>query len=206
VDYTESLALRGLAHDLNNIFETLAEASELLDGDERWKALAAVIGRSVDRGRRVTASLHASGASHVDLAAVVAHAMDSSTDFVQAARLAPLRFVVLIEPGLTVYGIAGAWERVFANLFTNAARENPAGGVITVEGRRVADGVEIAVRDDGAGIPEDLLDRIFEAGVSSRESGTGLGLHIVRSIVEGFGGTVRALNRNGAVFEILARE
>ena len=56
----------------------------------------------------------------------------------------------------------------------------------------VATAVEIRVRDDSAGIPEDLMGRIFEPQFSTRSTGTGLGLAIVRKLVESWDGTVTA--------------
>ncbi len=47
------LTLPGLVHDLNNIFETISDAAELLASDERWRELAGTLLRSVDRGRRI---------------------------------------------------------------------------------------------------------------------------------------------------------
>ncbi|MGB7860570.1 MAG: ATP-binding protein [Acidimicrobiia bacterium] len=92
-------------------------------------------------------------------------------------------------------------HQVISNLVSNALRKMPDGGrlSLTVDGRR------ITVEDTGPGIADAEIDSIFnrfERGSDS--SGSGLGLSIVRDLVEAHGGTIRASNRvgGGAVFEI----
>lgn len=80
---------------------------------------------------------------------------------------------------------------VVGNLLGNAIRHTPAGGSITVAGRRSGDEVVLSVADTGEGIPTDLLPRVFDRfakGTGSR--GSGLGLAIVRDVVEAHGGRV----------------
>jgi len=65
-------------------------------------------------------------------------------------------------------------------------------------GRGPGDWVRLSVQDNGEGIPEELQGRIFDAFFSTKERGTGLGLAMVRQIVEGFGGHVEVSSRPGA--------
>ena len=67
-----------------------------------------------------------------------------------------------------------------------------------------ARGGELVIRDDGRGIPEDLLPRIFQPHVSTKTILSGLGLYVVQSIVEQHGGKVTAINLpgGGAEFRI----
>ena len=101
-------------------------------------------------------------------------------------------------------------EQVLFNLLDNAAKYSPAGGRIEVVARQNGERVEIAVRDEGPGIAEGDLDRIFEkfyradAG-DRRRAGTGLGLAIARGFVEAMGGTLAVRNRadrSGAEFTV----
>jgi len=99
-------------------------------------------------------------------------------------------------------------ERVFCNLLENAAKYTPTGSVITISAQRVGKDVEICVEDNGPGLPagkEEALFAKFARGRSeSTISGVGLGLSIVRAIVEAHDGTVRAekSNAGGARFVI----
>jgi signal transduction histidine kinase len=86
--------------------------------------------------------------------------------------------------------------RVLSNLVGNALRHTPPGGTVQVDVRRVADGVQVAVRDSGEGIDARDLPHIFERfyrGEKSRSratGGAGLGLAIAKGLVEAHGGWI----------------
>jgi two-component system sensor histidine kinase KdpD len=91
---------------------------------------------------------------------------------------------------------------VFVNLLANASKFAPTGSRITVAGETRAATVALWVEDEGPGLPPDSGDRLFERfmrspGEEPRESGMGLGLFIVKSIVERHGGRVEARDREG---------
>ena len=124
----------------------------------------------------------------------------------QLKRGIKLEFTRNIEEGVRMRGNATAWERVFMNLFLNAAQAMEEDGVVEIAAARTARGVEIVVSDDGPGISAKILPRVFEPGFSTRAKRSGLGLHIVKSIVAEHGGIVEASNRpnrQGAQFSIL---
>jgi signal transduction histidine kinase len=98
----------------------------------------------------------------------------------------------------------GQLERALRNLVENALRFTPGGGSVTVSAEEIGTGwVEMSVRDTGAGIPPQDLNRVFERfyrSDKSRERGggnSGLGLAIVREIVEGHGGRVQVESEVG---------
>jgi two-component system sensor histidine kinase KdpD len=99
-------------------------------------------------------------------------------------------------------------ERVFCNLIENAAKYTPEGSRIEISARRDGDHVEIIVADNGPGLPTGKEEALFEKFARGHEesavSGVGLGLAIVRAIVEVHSGSVRAENRpeGGARFVI----
>jgi signal transduction histidine kinase len=103
-------------------------------------------------------------------------------------------------------GDADRLEQVLQNLTANALRHTPDGGLISLSASPGAGGVRITVRDTGAGIAAQHLphvfDRFFKVDAARAIGGSGLGLSIVKAIVEGHGGTVAARNDGGAVFEI----
>jgi signal transduction histidine kinase len=84
--------------------------------------------------------------------------------------------------------------RVLQNLLQNAIRHTPADGTIRIEARSLPTSVEVVVADEGDGIPEDALDKVFEpfwrADVARSTPGSGLGLAIAKRIVESLGGRI----------------
>jgi signal transduction histidine kinase len=98
------------------------------------------------------------------------------------------------------------------NLLVNAAKYANEGGVVRVRAERAAPSdVSIFVEDDGPGVRNSELDRIFSPffrgsdASNSRTPGLGLGLHLVKRIAEAHGGNVRAANREGRGFEVEMR-
>jgi len=89
--------------------------------------------------------------------------------------------------------------QVFSNLILNAYQAMGGGGRLTLETRRAADGVEVAVSDSGPGIPDELLPHVFEPFFTTKAEpqGSGLGLAISRLIMEELGGSIEARSRPG---------
>jgi two-component system phosphate regulon sensor histidine kinase PhoR len=113
----------------------------------------------------------------------------------------------------TVHGDPSALHDVFRNLLENAVNYSPENGIVVMGSRREGDRMLLSVADQGRGIPEADLGRVFERfyrvdkarSRSERDpGGTGLGLAIVRHVVELHGGRVRAANSRdrGAVFTV----
>jgi K+-sensing histidine kinase KdpD len=204
------LRLAGLVHDLNNVFQTLVDVADLLShecSDPQSAKLAAAILRSVERGKGITIDLQGGKtpaesvvARGTALEKIVSNAIAFIEDSQIAGRGPQFHFSCHLEPDLLLgraQSGSWAWERVFINLFVNSVRAMPKGGTVTVEAHATPCGsLEILVRDEGCGIAPELHDRLFEAHVSGNAS-TGLGLHIVKTIVESDGGTVSATNREG---------
>jgi signal transduction histidine kinase len=203
---TTDLSLDGLVHDLSNVFETIASNSDLLAKDPKYAKMAATLQRSATQGVRILTSYFEQSLALLDLDAILDRATDFARDFVRLKRGMQVEFTRNIEEGLRLRGNATAWERVFMNLFLNAAQAIEGDAEVTIAAARTGRGVEIVVCDNGPGISPKILPRVFEPGVSTRAKRSGLGLHIVKTIVEAHGGTVEAANcpnGQGAQFSIL---
>lgn len=104
---------------------------------------------------------------------------------------------VAAEP-LWVDGDAARLQQVHVNLLNNAAKYTPRGGHVHIEARAIDGQAVVKVRDDGVGIPADLLETVFDLFVQSTrtlersEGGLGVGLTLVRGLVTKHGGTVSA--------------
>ena len=106
------------------------------------------------------------------------------------------RIVTRAEIGLDIAADHDQILRVLTNLLSNALKYSPGESAVAVSARAAADGVEIAVEDEGPGIPSEQIDRLFRPfsrlGLHERQTsgGTGLGLAISRAIVEQHGGRI----------------
>ena len=192
------LTLEGLAHDLNNVFQTIGESLELLRGDLKWNKLAGTLQRSADHGQRLVQSMLDKKRSSADAATVIESAVQFASDYLECVHGPTLEISREVETDLRLPGDPAGWERVLVNLFVNAA-EAGAKNVEVCASRH-----EIVVRDDGPGISSELLPHIFQPHVSTKSIMSGLGLYVVQSVVEKHGGAVTATNlpAGGAQFGI----
>lgn len=142
----------------------------------------------------------------LDLTTVVEQAVDTSRHLLierqQTLTLNPA------EDPISVKGDTVRLTQVIANLLNNASRYTPEGGSITVTTSLEAGQAVIRVRDTGQGIPDDMLDSIFDTFVQFRAKGggLGLGLTLVKRLVELHGGvvSVRSFGANlGSEFAVL---
>jgi signal transduction histidine kinase len=104
-------------------------------------------------------------------------------------------------PAIRIDGDRERLHQVFANLLDNAARHSPPGGTVTVRAERHGTTVQLAVADEGQGIPPADRDRVFERftrGERATDGGTGLGLAIARWVVQLHQGTIAVVDPAGA--------
>jgi len=122
---------------------------------------------------------------------IVARAVDLYRDVADAKGVT---VTAIASPEIIVSADRTRLEQVAANLIDNAVKYTPAGGRVDVEARREGDAAVLEVRDTGPGIPANelprIFDRLFRGDTSRTERGLGLGLSLVKAIVEAHGGTV----------------
>lgn len=163
----------------------------------------------LDVSRIVTGKLRIN-TQPIDLLLVIHAAIDAIRPAAEAKEI-ELR-THFEAPGVIVKADIERLQQVFWNLLANAVKFTPAGGVVDVYLRQQDSLAEVRIEDSGPGVPPDFLPRIFERfsqadGSSTRKhGGLGLGLAIVRHLVELHGGTVSAANRDengGAILTVL---
>jgi signal transduction histidine kinase len=88
-------------------------------------------------------------------------------------------------------------KQAILNLMKNSISAMPGGGTLTLRSKRTNDHVEITVEDTGEGIPEDLVDKIFEPYFTTKDFGSGLGLTVVYKIVKEHLGDITVDTREG---------
>ena len=133
----------------------------------------------------------------MDLAAIAQAAVDAVRPLA-AAKNIQLQFSPDPSSTEVVSGDAGRLEQVVVNLLSNAIKFTPEKGRVDVSIKRAGPNLELAVEDTGEGISPDFLPHVFDrfrqadGATSRRHGGLGLGLAIVRQLVELHGGTVSA--------------
>ncbi len=95
-------------------------------------------------------------------------------------------------------------KQALLNVAINALEVMPVGGVLELNLRGTFEHVVLAIRDTGPGIPEEIRDRIFSMHFTTKETGTGIGLYVSRSIIDGEGGTLELVEsgEGGTMFEV----
>ncbi|WP_326509373.1 PAS domain S-box protein [Noviherbaspirillum album] len=197
-----------LAHELRNPLAPISAAAELLKlkelPPERVRHTSEIISRQVDHMTnlvndlldvsRVTRGLVKMEMTPLDLRNIVTDAVEQVTPLIQSRRH---HLITNISPDVTVVlGDRVRMVQVIANLVNNAAKYTPEGGNILIKTEVRANHVLLEIIDDGIGMEPALVDRVFDlftqAQVTSDRSsgGLGLGLALVKSLVELHGGSV----------------
>jgi signal transduction histidine kinase len=205
-----------VAHDLRNPIFAISLAGRVLelrtkdrDLDSETNRMLKALRRNVqhlealvDKVLQENANLETEGGvklgrREIDLWPVVEALV---LDLQQVAGTSSTKLLNEVPDDLVAYVDAGLLRRIFENLIANAIRYTP-NGVVTIGARGFGAGgaVECTVADDGAGIPDELVARVFERGVTDPEAegGAGLGLAIVKTFVEAHGGSVTVESKLG---------
>ncbi|GAA4186796.1 hypothetical protein GCM10022252_19410 [Streptosporangium oxazolinicum] len=174
--------------------------------EERMRAVA-IVDRATTRMTRLVEDLLATARrsapaladAEVDVGTLAAEAAEEFTTLAAGRGLSIRR---VLPAGLRGVGDHDALRRAVGNLLSNAVRLAPAGSEVVVAAGSTGGWIWVAVRDAGPGVPEDdharVFDRFWRGQTSRRDRHSGLGLAIVRQIVESHGGHVRLFSRLGA--------
>jgi two-component system sensor histidine kinase BaeS len=173
-----------------------ATYDSLLDEAERLVRLS----RSLDALAEGDAATSPPTLVDLDLAAAIRAAVELALPTLDRAGLT---VDVDVPPTLAARANADHLAQVLGNLLSNAARYTPPGGSVTVRARRRPSDLLVSISNTGDGIPADDLDRVFERFYRVEKSrdrergGAGIGLAIVKQLVEAEGGEVGAESRDG---------
>jgi signal transduction histidine kinase len=207
----ESLAAVGgfassLAHDVRNpltsIRLVLQKAEERSLDPECKRLIAKALASVEGLNRTVSGALSIAQSGLVDAeiidvrAPLEAAARTAEPEF--QARGATLELTVTAASPVRVQGDAAALEGVFLNLLRNAAQVVGEGGRAEISLETSDDWAAVSIVDNGPGIPEQDLERVFEPFYSTKEEGTGLGLAIARQTIRAHGGEIAIESEVGA--------
>ena len=214
IDAIESFAA-DVAHELKNPLTSLRSATETLPlakTDESKERLMEIIKHDVKRldrlisdisdASRLDAELAREDATFVDMAELLRTTVSLFND-IHRDDTPEVVFDIAYAPGAWPYRVVGHDSRlsqVIVNLLDNAISFSPPGGRVAVVTRRIGPEIQIAIEDEGPGIPDENLERIFERFYTDRPQenfgqNSGLGLNISRQIAVAHGGRLWAENR-----------
>ena len=178
----QSLPKRGYGEDAAQMLKSLRRSVQQLEGLVQ-KVLEENTHLEADKGIHLERRLF-------DLWPLVERLRD---DFALVAESAGTQIVNRVPDDLVVYADASLLQRILQNLVTNAVKYAP-NGVVTIGAKDLVDENSVAcwVSDNGKGIPEEMLGKIFDKGETDaeRDDGMGLGLAIVQTFTEAHAGTV----------------
>jgi two-component system NtrC family sensor kinase len=203
----------GISHEINNPLYIMLGFSEHLRDEPRREAVREYVDAILDAGQRIATIVRdlntfaqrarPEGLGEVDINQTLDQAVN------MARRATVLNDVTIVTHYGALPSLRGKREemlQVFLNLVTNALQAMEGHGTLTVTTRSSDGYIHVTVKDTGPGIPEDHLPRVFDPFFTTKEpgKGPGLGLHIVREIVRGYGGKVNVESRlgDGAAFTV----
>jgi two-component system, OmpR family, sensor histidine kinase ChvG len=214
IDAIESFAA-DVAHELKNPLTSLRSATETLPlakTDESKERLMEIIKHDVKRldrlisdisdASRLDAELAREDATFVDMAELLRTTVSLFND-IHRDDTPEVVLDIAYAPGAWPYRVVGHDSRlsqVIVNLLDNAISFSPPSGRVAVVTRRIGSEIQIAIEDEGPGIPDENLERIFERFYTDRPQenfgqNSGLGLNISRQIAVAHGGRLWAENR-----------
>jgi two-component system sensor histidine kinase PilS (NtrC family) len=188
----------GVAHEIRNPMAAISGSIELLrqspQASDDDRALMSIVHREVQRLNGLIGDLldyanpRPKQTVDFDLASLV-------RETVQVARgdqtFADVELAAATDDSVPVHADPAKLRQVVWNLVRNAADAARGGGKhVKVEARRTTEGATVSVADDGPGIPDTLLGRIFDPFVTTKEKGTGLGLATCHAIIAEHGGRI----------------
>jgi len=209
----------GISHEMNQplaALQTFADNASALLARGRHSEVAenlTMISALIDRTGRIVRQLKtfARKESATPQAVRIAGAIEHALMLVEPRRRdSDARIhVSQDDPDLQVIAEAGRLEQVLVNLLLNGldAMHGQAGAALEIAASRVDRSIQICIRDHGTGIPDDVREHLFEPFYTTKgaDEGLGLGLAISLTIVESYGGTLRAHNAadGGAIFVLI---
>ncbi len=196
----------GIAHEIKNPLVAIKTFAELLPerfSDEEFRSdFARVVVQEIDRIDELIGRLRGMATPQARRELVDIRPTIDETLALLRGQLEQARVTVILDyaPQLPMVRADRAQlKQLFLNLFINAIEAMRSGGTLTVRlysrfaGRQY---LTVEVSDSGAGIPDVLLEKVFDPFMTTKPDGSGLGLSICRGIAEAHGATIRAVNQS----------
>jgi two-component system sensor histidine kinase HydH len=189
----------GLAHDFNNVLNSISEAVYVLDmkkeRSEHDRTMLHVIDNAVRRGSEIVSNIR----EYLRGNRQIRERLDTSQVLVEALQLtqpllesrSDIKLVREFGVAAPVEAVPAELRRVFTNLILNAVEAMPQGGTLSLRCGTNGNWVAASISDTGPGIPADKQKMIFSPYFTTKPKGTGLGLAGARRAINSLGGEIR---------------
>ncbi|MDD5758243.1 MAG: response regulator [Desulfobulbaceae bacterium] len=202
----------GIAHDFNNILAAIMGNIDLclmkISPDDETYPLLEAVNKATSRATKLTQQLltFARGGNPVMTIASISEVITASADFVLRGSKAACHYDFPSDLW-SVEMDTGQISQVIQNLVINAIQAMPEGGIIDIRCQNVpnsdgtnttlppTDCVTVTIHDTGQGIPESLMNKIFDPYFTTKETGSGLGLALCHSIITKHGGKIMGVSK-----------
>ena len=224
IDIAETFS-SDLAHEIRNPLTSLKGASEVLENtsdSNKRKKLIKVIGHDVERIERLItdysqmlkdeATLSRAKMEKIDLANVINSVVeDFNSDLVNSNKNIKINFKYDNNKKINILGVESKLEQIMANLLDNSISFSPPNSIIAVKCEVEKQNIMLVIEDEGPGFNEKNINKIFNRFYSNRPEKfgehSGLGLNIVKNIIELHGGKITPSNlpgiKKGARIEVM---
>ena len=205
-----------IAHEVRNplgvIFNSVGSLRRLLKPRGDVALLIDIVGEEADRLNRMVGDLLdysrpvRPALEPLPLRPLIQEALDAARQQIGAAAEGVKDVLTVAAGAETLRADGRLLRQALINLFLNAYQAMPRSGTLTVQASRAQGGVplaEIEIQDTGGGVPVEARQKIFQPFFTTKAMGTGLGLAVVRRIIEGHGGTIELASAGaGARFSL----
>lgn len=222
VNHQKNFLLASTTHDLKNSFNILINCSEILVEDEtlteEQRAYSKLIQEATNNGYRVLENILSwsklqitehDGTSIIRDCRIILN--NEITAFHNQLEKKALKVQLQVEEKLPFFCDEEQFYSIIRNLLSNAIKFSLPGNTITISSKLVDRQVEFRVHDQGIGMDPHTVETLFDNTIDNKrrgtagESGTGLGLIIVKELVEGNNGTIRCISEPGMGTEFIVR-
>ena len=200
----------GIAHEINNSLNYVNGSIRPLEKifskieDENLKKKGHSLLTLMKEGLKLTFDIIRSlknytGLNQANMKRVPLQEIISTVTTILRSKLSPIELDIKIDPRINVYADVVSLNQVFMNLITNAVDAMPPGGILKIWAVETSDYIEINVKDNGVGMSQEGLSKIFDPFYTTKEvgKGTGLGLHICKKEIERHGGQLNVQTSPG---------
>lgn len=197
----------GVAHEIRNPMTVISGFIQMMNADENspYRQYTEIIYSKIKRIELIVDEflvLSKPQVTHIELINITNILYEIEQFFSLECQKRNINFKIINNADVTINGNINRIKQVFINLIKNAIEAIGENGNILLEIYRQGENIYILLKDDGIGIPEKVLNRIFEPFYTTKSKGTGLGMMIINKIIQEHKGSIKVTSKENIGTEI----